>query len=49
MEVLTGAERLLHARIVRDMRQHAQLDLAVIRVNEDAAVAWHEHPADLAA
>ena len=31
------------------MRQHAQLDLAVIRVNEDAAVAWHEHPADLAA
>ena len=49
VDIGTGAERLLHGLIVRDMGQHAQLDLAVVRVDKDAAVARHEHLADLAA
>ena len=39
----------LHARIVRDMRQHAQLDLAVVRVDQYPARARDEHAANLAA
>ena len=49
VEVLSGTEGLLHGAVVRDMRQHAQLDLTVIRVDEHPARARHEHFSDLAA
>ena len=49
MEVLAGAERLLHARIIRNVRQHAQLDLTVVRVDQHPAGARDEHAANFAA
>ena len=49
VDVEARFERLLHRLVVRNMCQHAQLDLAVIRVDKDAAVAGYKHPADLAA
>ena len=49
MDVHPAPERLLHPRVIRNVREHAQLDLAVIRVDKDAAVRRDKHPADLAA
>ena len=43
MNVHMVAEGLLHSLVVCDMRQHPQLNLAVIRVHQHTAFFRHEH------
>ena len=49
VDVLAGQKRLLHRLVVRDVREQPQLDLAVVRVDEHAAVCGDEHAAEFAA
>ena len=49
MDVLAAQESLLHMLVIGDVRQHPQLDLAVVGVQEDTAVPGHKHLANLAA
>ena len=49
MEVLTAAEGILHLPVVCNVGQHAQLDLAVVRIHQHPAGPRNEHSADLAA
>lgn len=48
VEILPGAERLLHGFIAGDVRQKPQLDLAVIGVYQDTARSGNEHSPQLA-
>ena len=43
VDIHAGGKRLLHVLILRDMRQHTQLNLAVVGVDKHAAVLRHEH------
>ena len=49
MDVLPAAEGRDHGLIIGDVREQAQLDLAVVRVHEHLAGRGHEHIADLRA
>ena len=48
MDVLPAPERVAHGGIAAHVRQHAQLDLAVIRVQQHVPLARHKGAADLA-
>ena len=48
VDVHAGSKRSLHVRVVCDMRQNAQLNLAVVRVDKHPAVLRHEHFSDFA-
>ena len=47
VDILAGAESLLHGLVVGNMGQHPQLDLAVIRIHQHTAGLGDEHLADL--
>ena len=49
VDVLPAAEGRDHGLIIGDVREQAQLDLAVVRVHEHLAGRGHEHIADLRA
>ena len=49
VDVLAGQKRLLHRLVIRDVREQPQLDLAIVRVDEHAAVRGDEHAAKFAA
>lgn len=49
VDVLPAAEGRDHGLIIGNMRQQAQLDLTVVRVDEHLAGRGHEHVADLRA
>ena len=48
VDVHAGGKGILHVFIVCDVRQNAQLDLAVIGVDKHPAVLRHEHFANFA-
>ena len=49
VDIIAFAEGLAHGLFVRNMGKDAQLDLAVIRINQHAAGFGNEHLADLRA
>ena len=49
VEVASRQEGFPHGLVPGDVGQQPQLDLGVVRIHQNAAVGWYEHPPNLAA